>query len=93
VNGDLSSGFNCYIYPCSDYTYLDVSTFTASTDILQDYLHPFHLNQTGLPSGWNAYWAAKGVVQGATGWQGVMYEIINGNQPIFTLKNPAAITS
>ena len=86
VNGDLSSGFNCYVYPCSDYTYLDVSTFTASTDILQDYLHPFHLNQTGLPSGWNAYWAAKGVVQGATGWQGVMYEIINGNQPIFYLK-------
>ena len=49
-------------------------------------LNAFALDQGSLPAGWLGYWAAKGVVSGATGWQGVMWEIINGNAPFFYLK-------
>jgi hypothetical protein len=42
------------------------------TPIPYDPAHPFYI-----------YWAGKGVVAGATGWQGIMWEIINGNLPIF----------
>ncbi|MEL7637979.1 MAG: Ig-like domain-containing protein, partial [Anaerolineaceae bacterium] len=33
-----------------------------------------------------AYWAERGVVEGATGWQGLMWQIINGDAPMFELK-------
>ncbi|MBP7031560.1 MAG: tandem-95 repeat protein, partial [Anaerolineaceae bacterium] len=44
------------------------------------------------PTDFFDYWAAKGVVAGASGWQGVMWDIINGNAPIFYLKVSAGPT-
>jgi len=83
VTGSIGSGYTALIYGCVDYTYLDINSFTTSPGIKTEHLHPFYLNQNGLPSNWTTYWAAKGVVSGATGWQGIMHDIINGNEPIF----------
>jgi len=39
-----------------------------------------------VPAGFSDYWTAKGVVSGALGWQGWMYQIITGYEPMFYLK-------
>jgi uncharacterized protein YjdB len=83
MNGTLADGYSMCIDPAVPFYYLDINTLTASQSLLANNLNPFTLSQTGLPAGWLAYWAAKGVVSGATGWQGVMWQIINGNTPIF----------
>jgi hypothetical protein len=36
-----------------------------------------------VPEGFYEYWALNGVEEGATGWQGIMWEIINGNEATF----------
>ena len=83
MNGSLADGYNMCIDPAVPFYYLDINTMTASQSLMDNNLNPFTLSQTGLPAGWLDYWAAKGVVSGATGWQGVMWQIINGNAPIF----------
>ncbi|MBN3034668.1 MAG: right-handed parallel beta-helix repeat-containing protein, partial [Bacteroidales bacterium] len=83
VSGDLTGGYSMCIHPDWDFFYLDVDQLVSTPDITAEYLNPFYVNQTSLPTGWTAYWTAKGVVSGAPGWQGVMYEITIGNQPIF----------
>ena len=82
--GNLGNGYNMYLYPCLDYSYLDIESATFAQDILDETLHPFYLDQTALPANWWSYWAAKGVTASATtGWEAVMWKIINGNKPIF----------
>jgi hypothetical protein len=39
-----------------------------------------------VPDGYWVYWAANGVNASATGWQGVMWQIINGDLPMFYLE-------
>ena len=86
VAGDLAGGYTVALdgLPAS-WTYLDVASLTANRT-LADGSYGFALGQAGLPANWLTYWAAKGVVAGATGWQGQMWQIINGNAPIFFLK-------
>ena len=83
VQGSLTSGFEMPLLPTQDYYYFDVSTLTA-TRPLADGTYPFYLTETP-GAGFFAYWAAKGVVEGATGWQGEMWDIINGDAPMFYL--------
>ena len=86
VTGDLAGGCTLPLdsVPASWY-YLDVASLTANRALADGY-YGFTLGQSGLPAGWLTYWAAKGVVSGAPGWQGVMWQIINGDAPIFYLK-------
>jgi parallel beta-helix repeat protein len=86
LSGSHAAGYSMYLYGCAEYTYLDVNSLTATVDIKENFLHPFYLKQTGLTQVWWDYWTAKGVADGATGWQGVMYDIISGNEPVFYLK-------
>jgi len=83
MNGTLAAGYNMCIDPAISFYYLDINNMTVSQTLLVNTLNPFTLSQTSLPPTWLSYWAAKGVVSGATGWQGVMWNIINGNAPIF----------
>jgi parallel beta-helix repeat protein len=83
--GDIGAGFSMFLNPTAQFMYLDVKTFTATTDIMSNHLNPFYLDQANLPAGWDQYWIDRGVVSGAAGWQGVMYEIITGDEPIFYL--------
>ena len=85
VTGDLAGGYVMSLVPTQAWTYLDVASLTANRTLADGY-YGFALGQAGLPANWLAYWAAKGVVAGATGWQGQMWQIINGNAPIFYLK-------
>ncbi len=85
VAGDLAGGYTMELDPAQAWYYLDVASLTANRTLADGY-YGFTLGQTGLPAGWLAYWAAKGVVKGAPGWQGVMWQIINGTAPIFYLK-------
>jgi len=72
------------IDPEYDYTYLNTSEMTTSDPLMTDYLNQFYVET--YPEGWFDYWAAKGVNENASGWQGVMWEIINGDAPIMYLK-------
>lgn len=80
--GDLATGFIMPLDPANTYEYLD-ATFEGVVD---DGDYPFYLDELTVPDGFFAYWAGKGVVAGATGWQGQMWEIINGRQPMFYLR-------
>lgn len=85
VPGTFEDGFGLVIYPLVEYYYLDAEALVVNRP-LADGMHPFFLDTTALPAGFYSYWSAKGVVFGATGWQGVMWQIINGDQPMFYLK-------
>jgi hypothetical protein len=85
VYGTLASGYTMVIDPANEFEYLDAANPVVNRT-LADGLHPFYLDTTVLPDGFYDYWAAKGVVAGATGWQGQMWEIINGRAPMFYLK-------
>ncbi|MBE0668153.1 MAG: cadherin-like domain-containing protein [Bacteroidales bacterium] len=69
----------------NDYYYLDTDNLVANRTI-GDGMYPYFLDQTALPAGFFEYWDAKGVVSGASGWQAVMWDIINGEAPMFFLK-------
>ena len=86
VEGSFTGGFNMILDPAvpGGYYYLDAANL-ATNRPLADGLYPFTL--TAHPTaGFYEFWAGRGVVEGASGWQGVMWEIINGNQPIFYLR-------
>ncbi|MCF7920863.1 MAG: carboxypeptidase regulatory-like domain-containing protein [Candidatus Cloacimonetes bacterium] len=69
------------IDPMYDYTYLNIFNLNTNVPLLVNNMNEFFVST--YPEGWFDYWAAKGVIEGATGWQAVMWEIINGNAPIF----------
>jgi len=83
VGGSFSTNYVMCIDPVIPFHYMDINTFTMGANpLMQNNLNPFYLNTSSLPTGFYAYWAAKGVVYGATGWQGIMWDIINGNAPM-----------
>ncbi|MDD4042799.1 MAG: ExeM/NucH family extracellular endonuclease [Anaerolineaceae bacterium] len=83
VPGSFAGGFAMPLHPAEDYYYFGVSSITA-THALADGSYPFYL--TGNPGAeFFTYWAGRGVVDGATGWQGLMWQIINGDAPMFNL--------
>jgi len=88
VAGDLNTGFRMNLATSQPFYYLNTPSLTASTP-LTDGLHAFLLDTGQLPAGFYEYWAVRGVIEGAGDWQGVMWEIINGRQPIFYLKADA----
>ncbi len=83
VPGNFTDGFAMPLLPSQEYYYFDVSTLTA-TRPLADGSYPFYLTETP-GADFFAYWADKDVVAGATGWQGLMWQIINGDAPMFFL--------
>jgi len=84
VLGSLGSGFTMTLDPTVSFYYLNVANLSATPDLKEGY-HPFVV--TATPPGFFAYWAGRGVCDGCGGtWEPVMWEIINGRQPIFYLK-------
>ncbi|MBP8040817.1 MAG: hypothetical protein KAZ36_02780, partial [Bacteroidales bacterium] len=85
VSGDLASGYSMCINPATPFHYLDINTLTGPVNPLTGAFaqNAFTLDVTSVPAGFYAYWAAKGVVSGASEWQGVMWNIINGTAPMF----------
>jgi hypothetical protein len=82
--GTIDAGYTDYINPKYEFQYLDAGTYTV-TKTLADGYYGFFLDETTVPSTFFTYWASRGVISGATGWQGIMWDIINGNLPMFFL--------
>ena len=87
IGGDFDNGFELCIDSLNQYYYLDVNTLNANIGLLQTYFNAFYLDETQWPTGFEAWWNAKGVNVGASGgtWQAHMWEIINGVKPQFYL--------
>lgn len=83
VEGTLADGFTMYLAPIIPWYYLDADNLVVNRP-LGDGMYPFYI--VSHPTDYFDYWAGRGVVDGAEGWQGTMYEIISGNLPIFYLK-------
>ncbi len=86
VDGSLEGGFSMTLMPSVEYYYLNFGEGTTTNMPLDPGYFPFYLNQDELPADFFDYWAAKGVIEGASGWQGIMWDIINGNSPMFFIK-------
>ncbi len=87
VDGDINGGYTYGVDPALAFLYLDAGTYTVN-NTLADGNYGFYLDETFVPSDFLAYWDAKGVNASATvgTWYEWMWQIINGNQPMFYLK-------
>jgi len=84
IPGSLANGFTMVLDPAVEWYYFDTDTITSNRP-LADGSYPFFM--TGNPGAeFFAYWAERGVVEGADGWQALMWPIINGDAPMFYLK-------
>ena len=85
VYGNAATGYTMILDPANQYEYLDVFSITPAP-ANGDY--PFVLDPVRVPAGFYEYWALKGVVETATAGTGeaVMWEIINGDLPMFYLR-------
>lgn len=90
AGGDLAGGFELCLDSTLNGSYeLGVHSLSLNPtgSLLQDSLHPFYLSEISDSASFYAYWSGKGVDSGASGWQAYMWEIINGNEPFFYLKD------
>jgi len=83
IPGNEISDFKLKLDPNIPWYYIDVMSLKPLKPI-DDGFYGFYI--TSHPDGYFEYWATRGVVFGALGWQGAMWDIINGNSPIFYLK-------
>lgn len=86
VDGSLESGYSISMDVNQPYYYLTLGDQTQTNMPLAEDMFPFYLDPATVPDGFYEYWANRGVVEGAAGWQAVMWEIINGNEPTFYIK-------
>jgi hypothetical protein len=93
LGGSYPGGFTLDIDKLvADYYINFTSNSTTNVPLAVSY-YGFYLDT--YPADFFDYWAAQGVIEGASGWQAIMWEIINGNQPIFYTKitNPGVQTA
>jgi len=86
VSGSLSAGFTMQIDPVVEYYYFDAANLVVNRPLADD-LYPFYLDTSSLPAEFYTYWEARGVTESASGgWEEIMWDIINGIEPMFYLK-------
>jgi hypothetical protein len=83
VPGSLSEGFTLILDTNVEYYYLNADNLTVDPSI-EDGFYEFFVHS--YPDGYFEYWAGRDVVEGASDWRGVMWEIINSDSPIFYLE-------
>lgn len=84
VLGDLAGGYSLAMDSGAD-KYLDVEALTADP-ALGDGDWEIYFDTLRVPDGFWIYWDGKGVNASATGQNGLMWQILNGNAPIFILQ-------
>jgi hypothetical protein len=83
ISGDLAGGYEmCLSGEETTGYWLDIDGLVSSELLEIGTFNPFYHTAT-VPGDFISYWAARGVVSGAPGWQGIMYDIITGVEPIF----------
>ena len=87
VSGTVATGYAMTLCPTHDSYWLDADTVVSSVPLSLTY-HGFYLDKNSVPPDFWTWWDAKGVNAAASPltWQGVMWQIINGNQPTFYLR-------
>jgi hypothetical protein len=84
TDGAFATGFQKILNMGVPLYYLDVENVVTNKPLAETY-HPFYIET--YPAGFFAYWQSRGVYEGCTGvWEPVMWQIINGDLPIFYLK-------
>ncbi len=86
VEGTLGGGYTLNIDENMPGYALTLGDETETNVPLAEDMFPFYLDTDMLPADFYTYWAARGVIEGSSGWQGIMWEIINGNEPTFYIK-------
>ncbi len=85
VLGGLTEGYSLTLDGEEGFKYLDVESLLADP-LLEDGRYAFYFDHLRVPEDFWTYWADQGVDEEAEGgWEAVMWEIINGNEPIFYL--------
>ena len=86
IPGSLHSFYSCPLNSSFSYYWIDATNGSSSHELTGDY---FGFYLTSYPSGYLAYWAAKGVDASATPgtWEAQMWKIINGDAPRFYILN------
>lgn len=91
VPGNFISGFYMALLPLTGtYYYFDLGAGTAVNTPLVAGDYGFYI--TSAPDGFLSYWDTRGVnaLSGVGTWQAHMWEIINGNEPIFYINTDGA---
>src|SRR3990170_8004817 len=85
VPGSFVGGYTMPLLTSEDWYYFDAPTITVNRP-LPDGLYPFNFGVT--PTGFFEYWAGRGVTAASNpaAWEGVMWQIINGDLPVFYLR-------
>jgi hypothetical protein len=83
IPGNEISDFKLKLDPNIPWYYIDVMSLKPLQPI-DDGFYGFYVES--YPDGYFEYWATRGVVDGASDWQAIMWEIINGREPIFYLQ-------
>ncbi len=95
VTGDLDTGYELCISNLVDWYYLGVDGAvienfigTISKTLEIGNLNEFFLDVNNLPAGFYTWWETKGVdgTNNAQGWELAMWDIINGDDPMFFLE-------
>ena len=82
IDGSLDTGFTLVLDESVPFYYLNVK-YASTNELLKEGFYGF--NVTSFPSGFFTYWNTRGVNISATPgtWQAHMWNIINGDSPIF----------
>ncbi|HID24917.1 MAG TPA: hypothetical protein EYP23_00400, partial [Thermoplasmata archaeon] len=84
VNGVVETGFTMTLDPTVAWYYLDVKYVDTNVPLSEGF---YGFNLTSHPPGFFEYWEERGVNESSPpgSWQAHMWQIINGNTPIFYL--------
>src|SRR3990172_3460139 len=85
VPGSFVGGYTMPLLTSEDWYYFDAPTIAVNR-LLPDGMYPFSFGV--VPTGFFEYWAGRGVTAASnpTDWEGVMWQIINGDLPVFYLQ-------
>ena len=91
VGGSWTTGFMAALDTARPYYYFIVDDLVTAPPLEIGY-HPFILDVTSVPAGYYAYWDSKGVNAAAAAGtpEAIMWQIINGNLPMFLLRVSAS---
>lgn len=89
VLGNLTVGYSTTLNQTEDNIYIQVDSLSA-TPALLDGLHEIYFDSFRVPDGFWAYWAAKEIDEYATGDDAIMWQILNGDLPMFYIKAASA---
>jgi hypothetical protein len=85
ILGTLSVGYSMVLDPINTYEYITVASLTASPALTTG-LHPIYFDTFRVEESFWVYWNDEGVNANASGDAAIMWDILNGDLPMFYIK-------